>query len=161
MRFQIQGKSTTFCIMDRINHHQAVVTFLYWLNLSDGPHTMCEIWPKDWIDAEDEKNKRKDRRNVFCFPQWNVISKFPSKPNAFPYDIQDRTYSLYAGPSVHCMLYCIIMLNSLWIALNLDLKSLWKSPILFWSHVFIRAKLFISIWLSTILFMEFLPRPQI
>ena len=52
---------------------------------------MCEIWPKDWIDAEDEKNDRNDRRNVFCFPQWHVISKFPSKPNAFPYDIQETT----------------------------------------------------------------------
>ena len=34
---------------------------------------MCEIWPKDWIDAEDEKNDRNDRRNVFCFPQLYFI----------------------------------------------------------------------------------------
>ena len=53
---------------------------------------MCEIWPKEWIDAEDEENERNDRRNVFCFPQWNVVSKFPSKPNAFPYDIQDMGF---------------------------------------------------------------------
>ena len=50
---------------------------------------MCEIWPQDRIKSEDDKNGRVDRRNVFCFPQINVISKFPSKPNAFPYDIQE------------------------------------------------------------------------
>jgi len=58
---------------------------------SDGPTSiMCEIWTADLIEAEDKKYGRNDRRNVYCFPQLNIISKFTSKPEAFPYDIQGR-----------------------------------------------------------------------
>ena len=51
---------------------------------------MCEIWKADLIEAEDKRYERKDRRNVYCFPQLNIIAKFTSKPEAFPYDIQVR-----------------------------------------------------------------------
>ena len=58
---------------------------------SDGPTSiMCEIWTADLIEAEDKKYERNDRRNVYCFPQLNIIAKFTNKPEAFPYDIQVR-----------------------------------------------------------------------
>ena len=77
---------------------------------------MCEIWPKDWIDAEDNKNDRSDRRNVFCFPQWHVVSKFPSDPTAFPYDIQGRAsltasilFTFYIMPVVLAIFKSLIL----------------------------------------------------
>ena len=67
---------------------------------------MCEIWTADLIEAEDKKYGRNDRRNVYCFPQLNIIAKFTSKPEAFPYDIQARVlkgFEIITLPMLHSL----------------------------------------------------------